>query len=120
MSVFWSTVSQGMDDGLTAIVVAAPDGGEVTIKLCGSIDRQSCAIVSETFLGALADHAAERIVLDVAGVDFCDVAGVRVLVAAHRHAAACGVTCSIVNPREHIRWLFGAMGTAAVLEVAGG
>lgn len=120
MSVFWLIGFQDWVEGLTATVVAAPDRGDVTIRLCGSIDRQSCATVSETLLRALAAHAAKRVVLDLARVDFCDVAGIRALVAAHRHAAAGGVTCSIENPQEHIRWLFAATGTATILEVAGG
>ena len=118
MSVFWSIVSQCWDEGLTATVVHAPDGGGLTIKLCGSIDRRTCATVNETLLAALAGHAGKRVVLDLASVDFCDVAGMRMLVSAHRHAAASGVTCSIENPQLHIRWLFEAMGTAAFLEVA--
>ncbi|MFI7598049.1 STAS domain-containing protein [Actinoplanes sp. NPDC049681] len=119
-NVFWSTVLQGLDDDLTVTVVTAADGRDLTIKLCGSIDLQSRLTLNETLRRVLDTGTAERIVLDLERVGFCDCAGIRALIAAHRHAAARGVRCSIGKPQEHIRWLLGITGAATILDVAGG
>ncbi|MEU4426159.1 STAS domain-containing protein [Actinoplanes sp. NPDC024001] len=102
-------------DPCTATVVATSDAGRLVIAVSGSIDVQASATVADQLgrmIGA-GDH--ERVVLDLSGVEFCDCAGARALLAVHELAEAAGIACTVEGPRPHIRWLLELTGVAAVL-----
>jgi anti-anti-sigma factor len=91
------------------------DGDRLLITLRGSLDAMSVdALQSQLFdltrvhdlIGAGAP--VRQIHIDVAGVDFCDAAGLRMLVAARRVAEARQATCHLHDPQPHLRWLLRA------------
>ncbi|WP_430784393.1 STAS domain-containing protein [Actinoplanes sp. G11-F43] len=99
------------------------DGDRLMITLRGSLDAVSVdALQSQLYdltrvydligLGAPVRH----IHIDVAGVDFCDAAGLRMLVAARRVAGARQATCHLHSPQPHLRWLLRATRAADLFD----
>jgi anti-anti-sigma factor len=63
--------------------------GSAIAALPTEIDIVNAAAVSDALL-ALLDQGASGLVVDMTGTRFCDVAGVRAIVRAHRHAQSVG------------------------------
>ncbi|HWS36525.1 MAG TPA: STAS domain-containing protein [Actinoplanes sp.] len=87
-------------------------GDRLLITLCGSLDAMSVdALQSQLYdmtrlydlIGA--GVPVRQIHIDVAAVDFCDAAGLRMLVAARRVAESRQATCHLHAPQPHLRWL---------------
>jgi anti-anti-sigma factor len=83
--------------------------GRITVAASGQVDLATAPRLASALAQARDDGSAE-IVVDLAGVDFLDSAGVRVLVQAARDTTAAGATL----------YLDGAQGwVARVLEITG-
>jgi anti-sigma B factor antagonist len=91
-----------LDDGLTVLVRYEPD--YVLVTLAGEVDFASAAGLRER-LFTLAS-AGRPLVADLDRVSFIDAAGLGVLAAAARHAAAHGASLRVVCARRQIRRLF--------------
>ena len=96
-------------------IVGARHGDRLTIRLQGSLDAMSVtALQTQLFdLTRVYDVLGlavplRQIHIDVAEVDFCDAAGLRMLIAARCVAGARDVTCHLRNPQPHLRWLLRA------------
>jgi anti-sigma B factor antagonist len=89
----------------------------LTIAISGSIDLQACATVSRRLERLIADAAGRRVVFDLSGVEFCDCAGVRVLLAAYETATAAGLACTVDGVRPHVRWLLHFTGASAIMSL---
>lgn len=96
-------------------IAGARTGDRLTIRLQGSLDAMSVtALQTQLYdltrvydvLGLAAP--VRQIHIDLAEVDFCDAAGLRMLVAARCVAGARDVTCHLRNPQPHLRWLLSA------------
>lgn len=85
-----------------------PDGYRVT--LTGEFDLLTGPALAD-MVDATAD-GARHIGVDLAQVSFCDLAGLRMLLQAHRTAADRGVTLTVRNAPAHIVWLLHTTGTA--------
>ncbi|MET0414455.1 MAG: STAS domain-containing protein [Actinoplanes sp.] len=107
------TAAQGQP---TASVVgnAAPDG--LTVMLDGEIDCGNAEALDARLRDMIQTSAARRVVFNVEAVEFCDVAGVRMLTALQLWAAAAGVTVSLSRPRPHFSWLLHMVGAAGLLK----
>ncbi|WP_436530188.1 STAS domain-containing protein [Actinoplanes sp. HUAS TT8] len=90
-------------------------GDRLMIRLQGSLDAMSVtALQTQLYdltrvydvLGLVVP--VRQIHIDVAEVDFCDAAGLRMLVAARCVADARDATCHLRNPQPHLRWLLRA------------
>ena len=87
----------------------------LTVAVAGSVDVQACDTVAQR-LGELiggSDH--QHVVLDLSGVEFCDCAGVRALLAVHQMAGAAGITCTVRGVQPHVGWLLRFTGAAPIL-----
>jgi anti-sigma B factor antagonist len=86
----------------------------VVVALSGDVDVFSVPRLR----AALADYVGRvDVVLDMAGVRFCDSSALRVFVDAQRGAAAGGRTLEITRPSTQVRNLFEVSGLRGVLRV---
>jgi anti-sigma B factor antagonist len=92
-----------------AITVAGVHGGTLVAEVTGEIDLRT----AEALRARLAELGQEltaagpgRLVLDFAGVGFCDATGLGVLVGAHNHLHARGGEISLARVRPPQRRLF--------------
>lgn len=68
-------------------------------------------------LNVALDGGVSSVEVDMAYVDFVDIAGLRVLSRAHRMGALRGVALSLRQPSPHLIWLLRLTGSTALLEV---
>lgn len=88
--------------------------GVVVVALSGDVDVFSVPRLRS----ALLEHVGVvDVVLDMAGVAFCDSSALRVFVDAQRRSAAGGRTLEIVHPSAPVRDLFEVSGLRGVLRV---
>ena len=88
----------------------------VVLFVAGELDAHSSPQLRTTLLELVAgdDH---EVVVDLAGVSFCDSTGLGVLVGAHRRMAASDRTLAVQSPRPSVRHLLEVSGLDRVLLV---
>jgi anti-sigma B factor antagonist len=85
-------------------VVIVPGSPEIDLSTSPELARQ------------LAGHGAEdHIIVDLAGVTFCDSSGIGVLITAWRRQSSAGGSIRVVNLTHHIARIFELMGVTSVL-----
>ena len=96
-------------------IVSSRDGDRLLITLQGTLDATSVTALQSQLVDLAQVHdvlglagPVRQIHIDLAGVDFCDVAGVRMLVAARRVADARAATGHLHDPPPHLSWLLRA------------
>lgn len=88
--------------------------GVVVVSLSGDVDVFSVPRLRS----ALIEHVGTvDVVLDMAGVAFCDSSALRVFVDAQRRSAAGGRTLEIAHPSKAVKDLFDISGLRGVLRV---
>jgi len=88
--------------------------GVVVVALSGDVDVFSVPRLRS----ALSEYVGTvDVVLDMAGVAFCDSSALRVFVDAQRRASAGGRTLEITHPSTPVRNLFEVSGLRGVLRV---
>ncbi|MEV6909914.1 STAS domain-containing protein [Amycolatopsis sp. NPDC051071] len=97
--------------------VTRPDGAQVVIGVAGEIDLTTSEDLKETFEEAL-DPVPGRLVVDLAGVEFCDSTGLATLVGINARCATEGVDLSFL-PSPTIRRLALKTGLSTLLPLAG-
>ena len=90
----------------------ARDGDRLLITVHGSLDALSASALQTQLYDLTQVHEllglsapVRQIHIDLAGVDFCDAAGLRMLVAARRVAEARQLSCHLHDPQPHVHWL---------------
>ena len=73
------------------------DGGSLTLELRGRLDSTTTGAVWREAFAALERRAPKRLVVDAAGVEYCDGAGVALLVQMRCHQEAAGGTADVQN-----------------------
>ncbi|WP_231953946.1 STAS domain-containing protein [Actinoplanes derwentensis] len=98
-------------------------GDRLLITLRGSLDAMSVEALQTQLYDMTRVYdliglsvPVRQIHIDVAGVDFCDAAGLRMLVAAHRVAESRQATCHLLAPQPHLRWLLRATRAADLFD----
>lgn len=91
------------------MVVVSPDG---------ELDAMTSPALAEVLDSVLrASGPGGGVVVDFAGVRFCDSRCLGVLVAAYRQARDLGLRLAVAAPRRHVRRLFAISGMDEVLTV---
>jgi anti-anti-sigma factor len=88
----------------------------VVVTLPGELTRSNAGQVKVTLAAAFGPGVG-TVVADGTPTIFCDSAGVRELVVAHKHAAAAGATFRVVVPHHYLRDRLVRTGLAAYLPV---
>ena len=83
-------------------IVRIDDGPVVRLQLRGELDLATTDLVEEQVTRALGDEP-DRLVLDVAGLTFCDSSGIDLFLNAHAEAVARGVEFRVSRPRGIVR-----------------
>jgi anti-anti-sigma factor len=100
---------------ITRTMVANADGPAVAVlEVAGELDIATAPQLS-TAINTIRGTGQHRIVLDLAGLDFCDAAGLGAQVAAQQRCAAAGGWITLARPRARMRWLLAIAGLADVL-----
>jgi len=95
-------------------VLPGPDGGATVVQAEGDLDFTSITRLRAVLLPLVAQG---RVVLDAAGVTFCDSAGLHAILQAHRDARANGTVFRVAappGPLTRVMELSGALQLLAV------
>ncbi|MFI1166993.1 STAS domain-containing protein [Streptomyces sp. NPDC020801] len=79
------------------------------IELTGELDYNSCSQV-RGLLPQLTLQAGQQLVIDLAGITFCDSSGITALIAARNHALAAQAGIALAEVPDHISRIFGIVG----------
>lgn len=89
------------------------DGCAVAV-LPAEIDISNAAAIGDV-LRALLDQGSSGLVADMTGTSFCDVAGVREIIRADRHAQSLGAWVRIIVPQQLVRRIFTLTGAEGLV-----
>lgn len=92
------------------------DGHRLTITVDTDIDAATGPVLYAQLRELIVASKARLIIIDIAAVDFCDCAGVRVLTAACHLTTERAVSCRLRHPRPHIAWLLHTLGAGYLLD----
>ncbi|HXY02044.1 MAG TPA: STAS domain-containing protein [Terriglobales bacterium] len=87
---------------------------QATVRATGRITLTTAATL-EMSLRDLTE-SGNRVVLDLANVDYIDSAGLGALVSVYMHARRAKCSLEIANPKQRVRDLFNRSGLASVFE----
>ncbi|WP_413230048.1 STAS domain-containing protein [Kitasatospora herbaricolor] len=100
-----------------------PGGGDPVLEAVGELDQYTGGLLDAAVHGAWdAVPAAGELVLDMAGVRFCDSGGLNAVLRAHLRAQAAGAVLHVVAPTARVMAMLrrrGEPGTADQLPRAG-
>lgn len=86
-----------MDEACFSLV-SKQDAGTLELKLVGELDRGKTARV-ERALESVQKPPLEHVVIDLSGLTFLDVAGLRTILSAHRRVQAEDIGVTVIRPR---------------------
>lgn len=89
----------------------------IVITVSGEVDLATAADLERALSEAMTGTDAATIDVDLAGVEFMDSAGLRVLVAARKQAEDAGRTLRLRSPHERVRRIIEITGLAAVFGI---
>ena len=97
--------------GLQAITAAGlepgpPEGNAAVLRLSGRLDAYSVGPLWNSALAALESRTSVPLIIDAAGVEYCDGAGIALLVNLLRRPRAAGAEVSVRNLRSPFDRLF--------------
>jgi anti-anti-sigma factor len=95
--------------------VQQPTPGATVLALAGELDLATIGVLKDAVGDRLTPEA--HIVLDLAGLTFCDSTGLGAFVALHRQARTNGARFAVAAPRRRIADLFTLSGIDQVIVV---
>ena len=93
-----------------------PATGAVTVALRGQLDLDGAPRLQATF-DALAGRSVNRVVVDLAGLHFCDSIGLSTFVVAHNYCTSTGGYLRFAAPSEFLARVLSVVGIAGTLPV---
>lgn len=87
------------------------------MSVAGEIDLYTAPRLHTELMSALGQNMPLRLVVDMAGVEFCDSTGMNVLLAAQRRAREAGGDLQLASPRPAIRKVLHVTGLESVFTV---
>lgn len=100
------------------IDIEATTTGSV-LRLAGELDLNTAPRVRETLEHTALD-AGQRLVVELAGVTFCDSSGITALVAARNRALAAQAEIALADVPEHLMRILRMTGLTTVFPLIGG
>lgn len=97
-------------DAAAPLEITTTDTG---LRLVGELDTHT----APSLQAALADLGGERVVIDMAGVEFVDSSGLRVLIQSHQQADEAGRAVVLSRPSNAVRRLLEISGLEGYLNV---
>lgn len=89
-----------------------PAEGRCVVTLSGELDGLAGPALAQWLHTVVTGTDARYVLIDMAQVEFLDVAGLRVLRDAHQLATDRGIVFNVRDPQPHIRWLLHQTETA--------
>jgi len=77
-----------------------PEGNTAVMRLAGRLDAYSTGALWKAALAALTTHPAQSVIVDASGVEYCDGAGVALLVDLLRQPRPPGAEVRVINLHE--------------------
>ncbi|MEU3573807.1 STAS domain-containing protein [Kitasatospora sp. NPDC036755] len=102
-------------DGLR--VTVADRGPDRIVSVAGELDHDSAELLCSALASPAPADGIERIVVDLAGLRFCDSTGLNVLLRARLDARAAGLRLELAGPVPSVARLFAITGADGVLRV---
>ncbi|WP_327064373.1 STAS domain-containing protein [Kitasatospora sp. NBC_01250] len=113
-----SSAVDGSGDATTRLTVRAQTRDRsVIVAMNGELDLDSVGLLRERLQEALAQPAADRVVVDCRELGFCDSTGLNSLLAARRAAQEAGRPLIVVGLRPAVARVFQVTGTDAVFDI---
>ena len=98
-------------------VSSRSQGDHTVVAVSGEIDLYTAPRLHSELAAAVTGEAPARVVVDMAGVDFCDSTGMNVLLAALRRARERGGDLVLAGPRPAVRKILQVTGLESVFTV---
>ena len=93
----------------------AAAGGDWILAPVGDLDMASAQKLDARLVAAAREHREGRLIVDLAGIDFMDSAGLRVLLTAARSAGSDGDRLRLRRARPSVQRVFEVSGTESLL-----
>jgi anti-anti-sigma factor len=92
-----------------------PDGGRLTVVLNGEIDCANSAALSTRLRAIMTTNRVGEVIIDISGLEFCDMTGARMLVEVYHWSRDTGTHCRLYRARPLVRRLLRILGATDVL-----
>ena len=99
-------------------IIRHDDPGTVRLGIHGELDLATAPLLSEHVAAALAAPPPDRLIVDVAGLTFCDSAGIDALLGARASALEWEAAFQVVGARGIVRRSMVATGVVDLLTSA--
>lgn len=104
---------------MTSDISIRHEGDIAVVVPVGEMDAVASPALADVIDGLLGDQPVRGVVVDLAGVSFCDSRCIGVLVAAYRQARDLGVGLRAAGPRQQVHRLFVISGIDQIIPVEG-
>lgn len=104
------------NDGL--VIRVTSEGGLRRLTIGGELDLATSPQLATAVVDVLAEAGVTRVVLDLAGLGFCDSVGITTLITAQQRAHASGIHLAVVRPTGMVETVLVTTGLHKVLVVA--
>ncbi|MFJ5553345.1 STAS domain-containing protein [Streptomyces sp. NPDC093225] len=107
----------GRKDGERFAVEVRPEHDRVVLLLSGELDHDTAEPLREAVTAAFTGPGRPRLVVDCAGLRFCDSTGLNVLLRARLAAQEAGGTLELADVRQPVARMFRLTGADGVFRI---